>query len=128
MAQLLPPSVQGLYAGESPALHRYVTLVRESPDHTEIERQLRQQSQLAAAPSHRGLMTALLLNGHADGIYYSKRTEKIATERVDCPRSNRYFGENEVGAEACRICAASTHQRFPQATSAGSGEATSFRF
>jgi len=101
-------------------------LVRESLDHTEIERQLQQQSRLAAAPSHRGLMTALLLNGHADGIYPSKRTEKVARERVDCPRSNRWI----LAKTKCvlRPAGLAQHQRFPQATSASSGAATSFRF
>jgi hypothetical protein len=43
MAQLLPPSVQGLYAGESSTIYRYVTLVRESLDLSEIERQIQEQ-------------------------------------------------------------------------------------
>jgi transposase len=77
---LLPASVQDYVAKDH--LSRFiVALVRESLDLSEIE--ARYASVLGQPPFHPALMTALLLNGYASGIYSSRRIEKAARERAD---------------------------------------------
>jgi transposase len=58
-----------------------VALVRESLDLSKIEASY--VSNLGQPPFHPGLMTALLLNGYANGIYSSRRIEKATRERAD---------------------------------------------
>ena len=78
--QLLPASVQDYVPGGH--LSRFiVALVRESLDLTEIEASY--AGNLGQPPFHPGLMTALLLNAYAHGIYSSRRIEKAARERAD---------------------------------------------
>lgn len=79
-SQLLPPSVQD-YVPEEHLSRFIVALVRESLDLSEIEASY--TSGLGQPPFHPGLMTALLLNGYASGIYSSRRIEKAARERAD---------------------------------------------
>lgn len=79
-AQLLPPSVQD-YVPEGHLSRFIVALVRESLDLSEIEASY--ASVLGQPPFHPALMTALLLNGYASGIYSSRRIEKAARERAD---------------------------------------------
>jgi transposase len=77
---LLPANVQDYVAGDH--LSRFiVALVRESLDLSEIEASY--AGNLGQPPFHPGLMTALLLNGYAHGIYSSRRIEKAARERAD---------------------------------------------
>jgi transposase len=78
--QLLPASVQD-YVPEDHLSRFIVALVRESLDLCEIEAGY--ASVLGQPPFHPGLMTALLLNGYAHGIYSSRRIEKAARERAD---------------------------------------------
>jgi transposase len=78
--QLLPASVQDYVPGGH--LSRFiVALVREGLDLTEIEASY--AGNLGQPPFHPGLMTALLLNAYANGIYSSRRIEKAARERAD---------------------------------------------
>ena len=77
---LLPASVQD-YVAEDHLSRLIVALVRESLDLSEIEASY--ASVLGQPPFHPGLMTALLLNGYANGIYSSRRIEKAARERAD---------------------------------------------
>jgi transposase len=78
--QLLPASVQDYVPGGH--LSRFVVaLVRESLDLFEIEASY--AGNLGQPPFHPGLMTALLLNGYANGIYSSRRIEKATRERAD---------------------------------------------
>jgi transposase len=78
--QLLPASVQDYVPGGH--LSRFiVALVRESLDLFEIEASY--AGNLGQPPFHPGLMTALLLNGYANGIYSSRRIEKATRERAD---------------------------------------------
>jgi len=79
-AQLLPPSVQD-YVPEGHLSRFIVALVRESLDLCEITASY--ASGLGQPPFHPGLMTALLLNGYASGIYSSRRIAKAAEERAD---------------------------------------------
>ena len=78
--QLLPASVQD-YVPEDHLSRLIVALVRESLDLSEIEASY--ASGLGQPPFHPGLMTALLLNGYASGLYSSRRIEKAARERAD---------------------------------------------
>jgi transposase len=79
-AQLLPPSVQDYVPKEHPA--RFIeALVRESLDLCEIEASY--NSHLGQPPFHPTMMTALLLNGYASGVYSSRRIAKACTERAD---------------------------------------------
>ena len=78
--QLLPASVQDYVPGGH--LSRFiVALVREGLDLSEIEASY--TGNLGQPPFHPGLMTALLLNAYANGIYSSRRIEKAARERAD---------------------------------------------
>ena len=78
--QLLPPSVQDFVADDH--LSRFiVALVRESLDLSEIETSY--TSGLGQPPFDPRLMTALLLNGYASGLYSSRRIAKAAVERAD---------------------------------------------
>jgi transposase len=78
--QLLPASVQD-YVPEGHLARFIVALVRENLDLSEIEGS--HASGLGQPPFHPGLMTALLLNGYASGIYASRRLAKAAEERAD---------------------------------------------
>lgn len=78
--QLLPASVQD-YVPEDHLSRFIVALVRESLDLSEIGASY--GSVLGQPPFHPALMTALLLNGYASGIYSSRRIEKAARERAD---------------------------------------------
>ncbi len=78
--QLLPASVQD-YVAEGHLARFIVALVRESLDLSEIEASY--ASHLGQPPFHPAVMTALLLNGYASGIYSSRRIEKAARERAD---------------------------------------------
>jgi transposase len=78
--QLLPASVQD-YVPEGHLSRFVVALVRESLDLSEIEASY--AGNLGQPPFHPGLMTALLLNGYANGIYSSRRIEKATRERAD---------------------------------------------
>lgn len=80
-AQLLPPSVQD-YVPDGHLARFVVALVRESLDLSEIEASY--ASVLGQPPFHPALMTALLLNGYASGLYSSRRIAKACTERADC--------------------------------------------
>ncbi|MGF1651210.1 MAG: IS1182 family transposase [Hyphomicrobiaceae bacterium] len=79
-AQLLPPSVQD-YVPDDHLSRFIVALVRESLDLSEIEASYR--SALGQPPFDPRMMTALLLNGYASGIYSSRRIAKAAGERAD---------------------------------------------
>jgi transposase len=79
-AQLLPPSVQD-YVPEKHLSRFIVALVRECLELAEIEASY--NSHLGQPPFHPALMTALLLNGYASGIYSSRRIARACTERVD---------------------------------------------
>lgn len=79
-AQLLPPSVQD-YVPEDHLSRFIVALVRESLDLSEITGSY--SSGLGQPPFHPGLMTALLLNGYASGIYSSRRIARACVERAD---------------------------------------------
>jgi transposase len=78
--QLLPPSVQD-YVPEGHLSRLVVALVRESLDLSEITASY--TSALGQPPFSPALMTALLLNGYASGIYSSRRIAKAAEERAD---------------------------------------------
>jgi transposase len=58
-----------------------VELVRESLDLTEITSSF--TSALGQPPFDPRLMVALLLNGYASGIYYSRRVARACIERAD---------------------------------------------
>src|SRR4051812_26962899 len=78
--QLLPPSVQDFVPKDH--LSRFiVALVRESLDLGEIEGAY--ASALGQPPFDPCMMTALLLNGYASGIYSSRRIAKACAERAD---------------------------------------------
>ena len=79
-SQLLPASVQDYVAKEHPSRF-IVALVREHLDLTEIEASY--NSHLGQPPFHPALMTALLLNAYASGIYSSRRIAKACRERAD---------------------------------------------
>jgi len=78
--QLLPASVED-YVPEGHLSRFIVALVRESVDLCEIEASY--ASPLGQPPYHPELMTALLLNGYASGIYSSRRIAKACEERAD---------------------------------------------
>lgn len=78
--QLLPASVED-YVPEDHLSRFIVALVRESLDLSEIEASY--TSPLGQPPFHPALMTALLLNGYASGIYSSRRIAKACEERAD---------------------------------------------
>jgi transposase len=78
--QLLPPSVQDFVPKDH--LSRFiVALVREGLDVSEIAGSY--ASALGQPPFDPRLMTALLLNGYASGIYSSRRIAKACAERAD---------------------------------------------
>jgi transposase len=79
-AQLLPPSVQD-YVPEEHLSRFIVALVRESLDLDAITASY--TSGLGQPPFDPGMMTALLLNGYASGIYSSRRIAKACAERAD---------------------------------------------
>jgi transposase len=79
-AQLLPPSVQDYVPSDH--LSRFiVALVREGLDLSELIGRYR--SELGQPPFDPRLMTALLLNGYASGVYSSRRIAKACEERAD---------------------------------------------
>ncbi|MBU2583189.1 MAG: IS1182 family transposase [Alphaproteobacteria bacterium] len=78
--QLLPASVED-YVPAGHLSRFIVALVRESLDLGEIEASY--ASALGQPPFDPALMTALLLNGYASGIYSSRRIAKACTERAD---------------------------------------------
>jgi transposase len=79
-AQLLPPSVQDFVPKHH--LSRFiVALVRESLDLSAITASYR--SGLGQPPFDPWMMTALLLNAYASGLYSSRRIAKACIERVD---------------------------------------------
>jgi transposase len=78
--QLLPASVQD-YVPEDHLSRFILSLVRENLDLAEIEASY--NSHLGQPPFHPALMTALLLNGYASGIYSSRRIAKACIERAD---------------------------------------------
>ena len=78
--QLLPPSVQDFVSEDH--LSRFIlALVRESLDLSEITASY--ASGLGQPPFDRRMMTALLLNAYASGVYSSRRIAKAARERAD---------------------------------------------
>jgi len=78
--QLLPPSVQDFVPKDH--LSRFiVALVRESLDLREIAGSY--TSALGQPPFDPRMMTALLLNGYASGIYSSRRIAAACAERAD---------------------------------------------
>jgi len=78
--QLLPASVVDYVPADH--LSRFiVALVRESLDLSAIRGSYR--SGLGQPPFDPAMMTALLLNGYASGIYSSRRIAKACTERAD---------------------------------------------
>jgi len=79
-AQLLPPSVED-YVAKDHLSRLIVALVRESLDLSAIAGSYR--SGLGQPPFDPRLMTALLLNGYASGIYSSRRIARAAVERAD---------------------------------------------
>ena len=79
-AQLLPPSVQD-YVPKDHLSRLIVALVRESLDLSMISGSYR--SILGQPPFDPRMMTALLLDGYASGIYSSRRIAKAAVERAD---------------------------------------------
>jgi transposase len=78
--QLLPPSVQD-YVPEDHLSRFIVALVTESLDLRSITASYR--SGLGQPPFDPRMMTALLLNGYASGIYSSRRMAKACVERAD---------------------------------------------
>ena len=79
-AQLLPASVQDFVPVDH--LSRFiVALVRESLDLSAITASY--ASALGQPPFDPGMMTALLLNGYASGIYSSRRIARACIERAD---------------------------------------------
>jgi transposase len=79
-AQLLPPSVQD-YVPKDHLSRLIVALVREELDLSAIAGSYR--SGLGQPPFDPRLMTALLLQGYASGIYSSRRIARAAVERAD---------------------------------------------
>ena len=79
-AQLLPPSVQD-FVPEDHLSRFIVALVQESLDLSAITNSY--TSVLGQPPFDPRLMTALLLNGYANGIYSSRRIAKACIERAD---------------------------------------------
>jgi transposase len=78
--QLLPASVTDYVAADH--LSRLiVSLVRESLDLSAIEGSYR--SGVGQPPFDPAMMTALLLNGYASGVYGSRRIAKASRERAD---------------------------------------------
>jgi transposase len=78
--QLLPPSVQDFVPADH--LSRFiVALVREGLDLSEIIGSY--TSGLGQPPFDPRMMTALLLNGYASGIYSSRRIARACLERAD---------------------------------------------
>jgi transposase len=78
--QLLPPSVQD-YVPEDHLSRFVVALVTESLDLSAIAASY--TSGLGQPPFDPRMMTALLLNGYASGIYSSRRIAKACIERAD---------------------------------------------
>jgi transposase len=78
--QLLPPSVQD-FVPEDHLSRFIVALVREELDLGEITSSY--VSALGQPPFDPRMMTALLLNGYATGIYSSRRLAKACVERAD---------------------------------------------
>jgi len=78
--QLLPPSVQD-YVPEDHLSRLIVALVRESLDLSAITGSY--TSGLGQPPFDPAMMTALLLNGYASGIYSSRRIARACVERAD---------------------------------------------
>jgi transposase len=79
-AQLLPPRVED-YVPEDHLSRLIVALVRESLDLSGLTGSYR--SALGQPPFDPRMMTALLLNGYASGIYSSRRIAGSAVERAD---------------------------------------------
>lgn len=79
-SQLLPPSVQD-YVPEDHLSRFIVALVTESLDLSAIT--ISYTSGLGQPPFDPRMMTALLLNGYASGIYSSRRIAKACVERAD---------------------------------------------
>ena len=79
-AQLLPPSVQD-FVPEDHLSRFVVALVTESLDLSAITNSY--TSALGQPPFDPRMMTALLLNGYASGIYSSRRIAKACVERAD---------------------------------------------
>jgi len=79
-AQLLPPSVLD-YVPEDHLSRFIVALVTESLDLSAIAASY--TSGLGQPPFDPRMMTALLLNGYASGIYSSRRIAKASIERAD---------------------------------------------
>ncbi len=78
--QLLPASVTD-YVPSDHLSRLIVSLVRESLDLSAIEGSYR--SSVGQPPFDPGMMTALLLNGYASGVYGSRRIAKASRERAD---------------------------------------------
>jgi transposase len=78
--QLLPPSVQD-YVPKSHMSRLIVVLVREELDLSAITGSY--TSGLGQPPFDPRMMTALLLQGYASGLYSSRRIAKAAVERAD---------------------------------------------
>ena len=78
--QLLPPCVQD-YVPEDHLSRFIVALVTESLDLGAIMNSYK--SGLGQPPFDPRMMTALLLNGYASGIYSSRRIAKACVERAD---------------------------------------------
>ncbi len=78
-AQLLPPSVRD-DVPESHLSRFIVALVRESLDLSEIMGSY--TSGLGQSPFSPAMMTALLLNGYASGLYASRRIARACIERA----------------------------------------------
>ena len=78
--QLLPPSVLD-FVPEGHLSRFVVALVRESLDLSEITASY--TSGLGQPPFDPRMMTALLLNAYASGVYSSRRIAKAAQERAD---------------------------------------------
>jgi transposase len=79
-AQLLPPSVQD-YVPKDHLSRLIVVLVREELDLSAIAGSY--VSGLGQPPFDPRMMTALLLNGYASGVYSSRRIAKASIERAD---------------------------------------------
>ena len=79
-AQLLPPSVQD-FVPEDHLSRFIVALVTESLELSAISASY--TSGLGQPPFDPRMMTALLLNGYASGIYSSRRIAKASIERAD---------------------------------------------
>jgi transposase len=79
-AQLLPPSVQD-FVPEDHLSRFIVALVTESLDLSAIGASY--ASGLGQPPFDPRMMTALLLNGYASGVYSSRRIAKASIERAD---------------------------------------------